>query len=261
LEERSFPFFYDWPSIHSVDVYVKLYERGRYILSKQLDCSRKNLNSCVRFLVMNTIDNTDMPGAETSVWPFFLFVATTFGGYTCMELFYKWNETNDTVGNIKKEIEDLKLVQDAQQDTLDEHSERLREKKDYDETSEVEEGKFQAWRGEASQETLRMKITIWRVKVSSIQKNQEWMAWDGSADSSCIVRDFYLGNGNPDFVWKESENHVEVDETLINGWDSVIRISIVVDRDPESNPLDYNRLLKKYVNEGVIQWSRVLIPS
>ena len=202
-----------------------------------------------------------MPGPETSVWPFLLLVASTFGGYTLMDLYYKWNEMNDTFGGMKKEIEDIKLVQDSQQDTLDEHSECLREKKDYDESSEVEEGKFQAWKGEASQDTLRMKILIWRVKMSSIQKNQEWTAWDGAADASSIGRDFYLGNGNPEFVWKESENHVEVDETLINGWDSVIRISIVVDRDPGSNPLDYNRLLKKYVNDGSIQWSRVLIPS
>lgn len=208
---------------------------------------------------MNAIDYTDMPGAETSVWPFLLFVATSFGGYSLMELYSKWNEMNTTLETLQKEIEGVKLLQDAQQENLDEHGERLREKKDYDETSEVESGIFQAWRGDLF--ALHMKITIWRVKESSIQKNQEWTAWDGRPDASCIVRDFYLGNGNPEFAWKESETHVNVDETLINGWDSVIRISIEMERGSEETPLDYNALLKKYVNDGTIQWSRVLIPS
>ncbi len=206
---------------------------------------------------MNTIEYTDMPGSDVSFWPFLLFVGAAFGGYSCIDFFHKWKRSTEAFEQVQKDVEDMKVYQETQQFTLDEHRELIREKKDYDETSEVEEGKFQAWEGEVSQGNGQMKITIWRVNKSSIQKNQEWIAWNGDADASCIVRDFYLGNSNPDFVWKRMGEQGLVDETLVNGWDSVIRIRIVADGVKE----DYNDFLKKCLTGELVQWSRVLIPS
>ena len=213
-----------------------------------------------------------MPGANASPLPFLFFVISAFGGYLCVDLFHKWNQRNLSFENLQTEVEDLRSLQEAQQMTLTEHSERIREKQDYDETSEVEQDVFQAWRGDIDHERFRMKITIWRVKKSTIQKNQEWTGWNGLPDASSIVRDFYLGNSNPEFPWKETDTCAEVDETLINGWESIIRVTIVLEKKEDLLPflynypsngmsIDYNLLLKKCVNEGLIQWSRVLIPS
>lgn len=189
---------------------------------------------------------------------------------------YKHTEENIVALNKHiKELEDsLQELSQVQEDQAEEQDQRIREKKDYDESDEVESDKYQAWRGYFHDQYMKAEISIWRQKISTIRKNQEWLAWDGKEDASCIVRDFYLGNGQPDFNWTFEETpysmHGSLEETLVNGWDSVIKFSIQLTLPPRNN-LDFvkteekdtnklmNLVLQKFVRNNMIQWSKVLL--
>lgn len=206
----------------------------------------------------------------------FLFSATLTGIYF-YDMNSKFRKLEKKVNDIEYVSQETSAIQEAHTDTLQEHNERIREKKDYDETEEVEDGKYQAWSGFILDSNLNLTVRIWREKESTVKKNQDWTNWDRTVDGSCIVRDFYLGNGNPDFSWilrsaSETSDTVsaEMRDTLINGWDSVCKIEILllgkkdyiltfVEKQTFEGSETCNLILKKAVAKEQIQWSRVLI--
>lgn len=134
---------------------------------------------------------------------------------------------------------------------------------------EVELGKNQAWQGLWTEDDFTLSITIWRQKDSTVRKNEEWMEWNGEEDASCTVRDFYLGNSTPDFLWSVEESETEavgrVSETLINGWDSVIQVRIR-SVGPSKTTIEekfgsFNGLLKHAIASKSIEWSRQILHS
>lgn len=192
---------------------------------------------------------------------------------------YSLHKKSDTTEKqLKATIEkvvDMLDVQEVYTESLEELDIRLREKKDYDDSEEVEEGKYQAWKGVYSSEAVEYSVVIAREKESTVKKNQEWAAWSGQQDGSCTVRDFYLGNAHPEFSWDiESTTDLvqkaSVSDTLINGWDSVIKITMSIVTTEENllqftsseyynGRTTFNAALKKLVDGNHIEWSRVLI--
>lgn len=192
---------------------------------------------------------------------------------------YSLHKKSDTTEKqLKATIEkvvDMLDVQEVYTESLEELDIRLREKKDYDDSEEVEEGKYQAWKGVYSSEAVEYSVVIAREKESTVKKNQEWAAWSGQQDGSCTVRDFYLGNAHPEFSWDiESTTDLvqkaSVSDTLINGWDSVIKITMSIVTTEENllqftsseyynGRATFNAALKKLVDGNHIEWSRVLI--
>jgi hypothetical protein len=201
--------------------------------------------------------------------------ATVVGGLYLYDLIKKSKTYDENLGALGQTVRDMTTLYEAHTDTLDEHDERIREKKDYDDSEEIEEGKHQTWRGAYMGDTVQVNLIIWRVKESSIKKNQDWISWNGVRDSSCIVRDFYLGNSNPDFSWSLETTtgavyKATVTDTMINGWDSIIKLELTIVSTKE-NALDFtqttsfndsdtfNSILKKVVDQNLIQWSRGLV--
>lgn len=201
--------------------------------------------------------------------------ATVVGGLYLYDLFKKSNRSDEHLIGLEQVVQEVVEMNERHSDTLDEHDERIREKKDYDESEEIEEGKHQAWRGAYMGDTVQVNVTICRVKESSIKKNQDWISWNGNNDSSCIVRDFYLGNLNPEFSWSLETTtgavyKATVTDTMINGWDSIIKLELTIVSTKE-NALDFtqttsfkdsdtfNSILKKLVDKNLLQWSRGLI--
>jgi hypothetical protein len=202
--------------------------------------------------------------------------ASCVGGMYLYDLFKKSKASDEQIAALEQTVQEVVDMNEEHSDALVEHDQRIREKKDYDESEEIEQGKHQAWRGAYMGDIVQVNVTIWRVKESSIKKNQDWISWDGINDSSCIVRDFYLGNSNPEFSWR-LENTVgsvykaSVADTLINGWDSIIKLELTIVSTKE-NALDFtpttsfdentfNSILKKVVNTNLLQWSRGLVTA
>jgi hypothetical protein len=236
---------------------------------------------------MNTIDpflhSIEKSEMSTSGSGFALFLAAAIVGYQCMGIVKKWNEMHKKVSELEKDLEEAKAFQGAQAVILEEHDERLREKKDYDETEEVHVGQVQAWHGVFGTWPLKLEIFISRSKESSIKKNQEWLSWNTEEEAdkdkeSCTVRDFYLGNSHPDFHWEVDADisdlyRLTVTDTLINGWDNTIHLSLQVTADSRERITDYldtdsyernkteNALLKKIIDEKKIEWKRVLLTN
>ena len=206
-----------------------------------------------------------------------LFIGAVLAGYYCVDLLKRWKETDTQINEIQTKVQDTESMLEAQADTIHELDQRIREKKDYDDSEEIQEGKYQAWKGFYHENYRKCEIKIWREKLSSLKKNQEWTAWTGEKDSSITVRDFYLGNLHPEFQWTLDEGDTyfiaNVSDTFVNTWDSVIKIVICqtfgskedvlqfTEQEYYNGNLTLNLALKKYIEIGSIQWSRVLIDS
>jgi hypothetical protein len=230
---------------------------------------------------MNTIVDTqqeimgrDMP-VSTSV-SLTLFFGATLCGLYFFDLFKRVKQSETSVQELSEKVSDTIEHQEVQDETLREYDQRIREKKDFDESEEIEYNKYQAWSGFFQDSKIALTIRIWREKQSTFKKNLEWVNWDKSQDGSCIVRDFYLGNSNPEFSWilhtLNEPVHAEMKDTLINGWDSVCKIHIIVtaskgdileflSKDEFEGSQTLNLLLKKTVEEERILWSRILIDA
>jgi hypothetical protein len=216
------------------------------------------------------------PHPSTSVALSF-FVSSCITGWYIYYLYKKSDITEKRLDATIEKVRDILDIQDLQTESVEEVNTRLREKKDYDDSEEVEEGKYQAWKGTYSSDPMQFTVVISREKESTVKKNQEWTAWDGTQDGSCTVRDFYLGNSHPDFSWAmkptvDAMCDASVSDTLINGWDSVITISMTLVTTKE-NLLDFissqsysgsptfNAALKKLVDTNCIEWSRALVDA
>lgn len=220
------------------------------------------------------IISRDMP-VSTSISLTLFFGAALCGMYF-FDLFKRVKETESSIKELSEKISDTVEHQEVQDETLRECDQRIREKKDFDESEEVEYNKYQAWSGFLQHSTIALTIRIWREKESTLKKNLEWVNWDKNQDGSCIVRDFYLGNSNPEFTWIVNAStdpiFAEMKDTLINGWDSVCKLHIILTASKQ-DVLDFvskeefegsqtlNLVLQKTVKEELIQWSRILIDA
>lgn len=207
----------------------------------------------------------DMPPSSS------LFLSVVFGacigGMYLYDLYKKSKEIESSVKELEHEVCEVETLQQTHSDILQEHEQRIREKKNYDESEEIEEGKVQAWKGE--EENNLCTIQIWREKISTYKKNQEWLSWQECEDASTTVRDFYLGNSNPDFQWSNmnSQTFVSgyVSETMVNGWDSIIKCKIMITFPSEEHLINYagsssyNAALKKMIDTKSIRWTRCLM--
>ncbi len=217
----------------------------------------------------------DLPPTTTLAMT--LFLSSCLAGFYIYDIMKRNKSTEARVAELEHVVHETATLQESQSDILQEHDNRIREKKDYDESEEIEEGKYQAWSGVLEESNLALTFSIWREKYSTVKKNLDWTTWDGTQDGSCVVRDFYLGNSNPDFSWilrSSSEYTVQaiMHDTLINGWDSVCKIEIIL-AAPKEKVLQFvsqqefegsktlNLVVKKSVEDGLIRWSRLLIDA
>ncbi len=206
-----------------------------------------------------------------------LFFSSFLAGFYIYDIIKRNKSTDDRLSELEHVVNETATLQESQSDTLQEHDNRIREKKDYDESEEIEEGKYQAWMGFVEDSKMPLTLTIWREKCSTAKKNLEWTNWDRTKDGSCIVRDFYLGNSNPDFFWilqfpSAHMVHAEMVDTLINGWDSVCKIRLILKASKDDilhfvsqrefeGSKTLNLVVKKSVEGGFIHWSRILIDA
>lgn len=218
-------------------------------------------------IVQDTMTSRDLSPLSTLTLS--LFTTTCVVGWY---LYYLVKKTDILEGRLQATIEkthEVMDVQDVHTESLHEYSHRLREKKDYDEEEEIQEGKNQAWKGVCEQDSVTTEILISREKNSTFKKNQEWLAWDGERDAACIVRDFYLGNSDPSFSWilhpTSSSFSAQMLDTMVNGWDSVIKIKIQITSEKEQPKFvgsdSMNAYLKSLLVTNAIQWSRILLST
>jgi hypothetical protein len=225
-----------------------------------------------------TQEDTSREMSSTSSLGLSLFLTACASGWWFYELYLKSKQTDARVQELEHVVHEVSIRQDVHAENLHDQDIRLREKRNYDESEELQEGKYQAWRGHVEEDDIKGDITIYRKKISSYKKNQEWMNWtetDGE-DSSCVVRDFYLGNLNPEFHWAiESDKpglfRVNVRDTFVNGWDSVIELEINLVSHTKDSFIDMtedksfngdntiNEVLKKAIKEKRIHWYKILI--
>lgn len=211
-------------------------------------------------------DPVEMSSTVSLAWS--ILLGSTLGGWYLYDLYAKQKTLEQQVSDTSGHLDQLDAVQRTQSEVLCEYEQRLREKDDYDPDEEVEPDTYQAWKGVTlAGEQPSMAVTLWREKLSTVAKNREWKSWEEEVDGSCTVRDFYLGNLNPDFTWKltEAEGVLcgSVRETMINGWDSVVKlkIDVICDSDvlPDPSSLALNQLLKRFSEQNTILWSKDLI--
>lgn len=218
----------------------------------------------------------DMPETMALTWSLFLSMGIV--GWGLYELYSKTKTSEQRFNEIEDHLHSVETAHIVQTVTAQELEQRLREKKDYDDTEEIQEDTYQAWKGLYEKGDLQLSIVIWREKLSSVAKNQQWLDWDGQADASCTVRDFYLGNGSPDFAWMVRQTdefgfNATVSETMVNGWDSVIKMSLHLHCpslrtliEDENGMADTpsetcNGMLGRVVSTNGITWSRALLPK
>lgn len=204
----------------------------------------------------------DMSSTTSLAWS--VFLGGVLGGWYFYDLYLKQRYLEEKLDDISGHTTHLDAVQTTQSEIICEHDQRLREKKDYDDTEEIQEGWYQAWKGVASSQGSSLQVVLWREKLSTLGKNSDWLAWSGEKNGSTIVRDFYLGNLHPDFHWsiKPSEEYTVafVDETMVNGWDSVVRLAIQLTRQEASEESSFwNTCLRDLLLSDSITWSRCLI--
>lgn len=237
-----------------------------------------NLNSLHSFYTMNLIEplspeiTKEMP--PSVAFSLTLFIGAVLGGVYLIEEIRRWKSLETRVTELEETCHETTVLQDSQAETLQEYDQRIREKKDYDSSEELEQDKYQAWYGLFKDMGDKVEIHIYREKCSTIQKNLDWVAWDKTPNASTVVRDFYLGNSHPDFSWnvQEIEDHISgtVSETLVNGWDSIIKIRITtlfskksllqfVHQEEYCGNTSWNLVLKTMIDKNLIEWSRILI--
>ena len=144
----------------------------------------------------------------------------------------------------------------------------------------IEEGKYQAWKGEVPGE---VDVLIVREKLGTHKSNQSWQVWDGKDNGSVKVRDFYINSCSLDWTFvKDSTSLIaSLDDVLINGWNSVVRMKITIKKPLSAwawangtvTYASYNTAVdesaKQHMTMSVlqmelskkIQWRRVLVDS
>jgi hypothetical protein len=212
----------------------------------------------------------------------FLLSSCTAGWYI-YTLLKKVDVLEHKLSKLDTDVYVVQEEQIVQSNTIEDHDHRIRQKQDYDESDEIDNGKYQAWLGNFGKDDIALKIYIWRDKLSTRNKNQEWISWQKEKegeqeDSSVIVRDFYLGNSNPEFKWLlESDMkdlyRLVVKETMTNGWNSLIKIEITLSCSKKEHLSEFvgmknynydettNAVLQKCIQEKLIDWRKILMDA
>jgi hypothetical protein len=205
-----------------------------------------------------------------------MFFGAAVGGYYCIDAVKRWRALEKQVTQLEAEVHEAEAVEQSNSQMLEEIDQRLREKQDYDESEEIQEGKYQAWRGEYQEESRKVEIQLWREKEVSIKENQEWTSQTSTRkDTSIASRDFYLGNLHPEFQWEIREGDyyfiTTVCETFVESWDTSIKLEICMTFPSKESLLHFveqpfsngnptiNLALKKCLETNLIQWQKVLI--
>jgi hypothetical protein len=205
-----------------------------------------------------------------------IFLGAAIGGYYCIGTVKRWAALEKQVAQLEADIHENGAIEQANSQLLEEVDQRLREKKDYDESDEIQEAKYQAWKGEYTEETCKVEIQLWREKEVTIKENQEWTSLSPTRkDSSIASRDFYLGNLHPEFQWEVREGEyyyiTTVCETFVESWDTSIKLEIFMTFPLKESLLQFveqpsyngnptlNAALKKCLETNLIQWQKVLI--
>ena len=133
------------------------------------------------------------------------------------------------------------------------------QKKDIDTDDIAEKDVYQGWTGQYADGNDSLTITLIRKKISTKKMNKDWIDWDGTEDASLVSRNYYLGNASPSFEWavekREEDTKMEVRESMIDGWNSVIEMKMTAFVKEE---MDANSFLKRLVLENQIEWEKVL---
>jgi hypothetical protein len=205
-----------------------------------------------------------------------MFFGAAFGGYYFIDTVKRWRALEKQVTELEADVHESTTIEQANSHILEEMDQRLREKKDYDESDEIQEGKYQAWRGEYHEESRKVEIQLWREKEVRIKENQEWTSQTLTRkDTSIASRDFYLGNLHPEFQWEIREGDYSfittVSETFVESWDTSIKLEICMTFPSKETLLEFvetpyfngnvtvNAALKKCLEKNLIQWQKVLI--
>jgi hypothetical protein len=229
---------------------------------------------------MNSIEPLSKEMLEKEMTPtaslsFALFLGVALSGFYFYDLLKRWNNIDEYLLQFDKKLEKICTIQDAQTDVIEEHEQRIREKKDYDESDEVQYDKYQAWKGEYFDEPRKVEISLSRKKETTLKENQDWIVWEGESNASVTARDYYLGNLNPDFQWeiREGDDYyiLVAMESFVESWNSVILLEIFMTFPSQESLLEFteqtsfngnptiNLALKKCLEEKKLQWQRVLI--
>jgi hypothetical protein len=217
----------------------------------------------------------DMSGTTTLAVS--LFVSAFFTGYHLYDIYVKNKQLEKRIEDLESRIVDLEGLEESNAEALQEHEVRIREKQDYDEYQEVEQGKYQAWKGVFLEGGIVLQILLKRKCLDTIASNQEWVS-QGEDERACTVRDFYLGNSHPEFSWQFVEKKDEdesmfasVKDSFIDGWRNVLELTVDVEYRSKENILGFvseesfegnktmNTLLKKCIDEKLLYWVRCLV--
>lgn len=217
----------------------------------------------------------DMPTSATI--GITLFMGAAFCGFWFFDLIQKVRSTEKKIDDLDEKLQETDAVQGVHGETLEEHDRRLREKKDFDDSEEIEENTYQAWKGTYHKDFIKTEINLCRKKKSSIQSNQQWTSWNGEDDSSVTVRDFYLGNLHPEFHWEIREGEyyfiTRVNETFVESWESTIQLEIFMTFPSKQDLVEFskqtlfngdstiNEVLKRIIETKEISWEHTLIRS
>lgn len=129
-------------------------------------------------------------------------------------------------------------------------------------SSSEEARMYQAWVGTFQDSLSSVVIRMIRKKKTTMEKNQAWLSSSGE-DASVITRNFYLGNSDPNFDWKISQEgltHVAVaEEIIVDGWNSVVQICIEIRLQENRSEEDIAKLFKTIVNDKKLHWKKTLI--
>ncbi len=232
---------------------------------------------------MNSIESLQIESMANDTSPqvvisLLLFFGSALAGIYFSDWIKRNIEVEKRVTELERTVHEHDVAREVQTHLFQEHDQRIREKVDYDESDEIEEKKYQGWKGVYHENYRKVEITIWRVKLSTVKKNQEWLSWDNQPNASTIVRDFYLGNSNPDFKWEITETEAmlqgKISETLVNGWDSIIKIEVTMTAPSKESLLElarqtdsseiytqivWNEAFKQILNKNEIHWCRILL--
>jgi hypothetical protein len=214
----------------------------------------------------------DLP--PTVALSFTVFLGAALGGFYFFDMLQRWKKTEEKLHQIEQTLEETTTMVEAHADTIHEHDQRIRGKQDYDESEELEENTYQAWQGDYHQDFRKIEIMLWREKQTKVKENQAWIAWTGEKDGSTSVRDFYLGNSNPEFQWEIREGDyyyiLRVSETFVESWNSSIRLEIFMTFGSQQNLLEFvgeesfhgnqtmNLALKRCLESKDLHWQRIL---
>lgn len=141
----------------------------------------------------------------------------------------------------------------------------LEEKTKEHANASLESNLYQSWSGRFSDTTTNVTILLVSKKETSKRANWKWMEWNGDDDGSVLNRNFYLGNDVPSFDWEivpgEFDTKAVVNETFMDGWESVIQLKVTACVREINTKDELNLLLQQLLQHHQIDWKRCMISN